>query len=135
MERRSFITHIGQTAAFVCGGVLLNACSKSPSAPSTKLPFSLNLNTDLQTIGSSVINGNVIVVRVGADDVSESFDALSLVCTHQGCAINYQETNQVLFCPCHGSEFDLNGNVLHGPAVIPLAKYTVSISDNTLTVS
>jgi Rieske Fe-S protein len=135
MERRSFITNIGQTAAFVCGGVLLNACSKSPSAPSTKLPFSLDLNTDLQTVGSSVINGNIIVVRVGADDVSESFDALSLVCTHQGCAINYQEANQVLFCPCHGSEFDLNGNVLRGPAAIPLAKYTVSISNNTLTVS
>jgi len=135
MERRDFITNIGHAVAFMCAGTLLNACSKSSSVPSTTLPFSLDLSADLQTVGSSKINGSIIVVRVGADNVPESFEALSLICTHQGCGISYQEADRVLSCPCHGSVFGLNGNVLQGPAVKPLTKYAVSINNNTLTVS
>ena len=135
MERRDFLSNIGQTVAFVCAGSLLNACSKSSSAPSTTLPFTIDLSTDLQTVGSSKINGNIVVVRVAADNNASSFDALSLVCTHEGCGMNYQENNQILFCPCHGSKFDLNGNVLQGPATRPVTKYTVAINNTTLTVS
>lgn len=40
--------------------------------------------------------------------------ALSLVCTHLGCTLNV--TSSKLSCPCHGSTFDRNGLVTHGPA-------------------
>jgi len=36
-------------------------------------------------------------------------------CTHLGCKIN-QLANETLLCPCHGSVFNLNGEVLEGPA-------------------
>lgn len=36
-------------------------------------------------------------------------------CTHLGCTIINTE-NGKLVCPCHGSEYDLNGKVLRGPA-------------------
>jgi nitrite reductase/ring-hydroxylating ferredoxin subunit len=39
-----------------------------------------------------------------------------------------------MVCPCHGSQFDVNGNVLAGPASSPLAKISASLSNNTLTV-
>lgn len=46
---------------------------------------------------------------------NESIRVLSAKCTHLGCTINKVE-NERLLCPCHGSEYDLDGNVLKGPA-------------------
>jgi cytochrome b6-f complex iron-sulfur subunit len=43
-------------------------------------------------------------------------------CTHLGCLINQME-NDRLVCPCHGSEFDLEGNAVKGPAYKPLKSY------------
>lgn len=46
--------------------------------------------------------------------------ALSAVCTHLGCMTRYKSDEKVIACPCHGSRFDLEGNVIHGPAPHPL---------------
>jgi cytochrome b6-f complex iron-sulfur subunit len=46
---------------------------------------------------------------------NESIRVLSAKCTHLGCTINKAENGRLL-CPCHGSEFDLEGKVLKGPA-------------------
>jgi cytochrome b6-f complex iron-sulfur subunit len=134
MERRDFINNLGQALTFICAGSLMSACSKSSSTPSSQ-PFTVDLGSQLTSVGSAVVNGNVIVIRTATGNVPASFDALSLVCTHQGCRVGYDQTNQVLVCPCHGSVFNLQGQVLQGPAVQPLPKYTVTINSNILTVS
>ncbi len=46
--------------------------------------------------------------------------ALSAVCTHLGCITRFRSEENVIACPCHGSRFDLEGNVIHGPAPRPL---------------
>ena len=46
--------------------------------------------------------------------------ALSAVCTHLGCITRFLSDEGVIACPCHGSRFDLEGNVSHGPAPRPL---------------
>ena len=46
--------------------------------------------------------------------------ALSAVCTHLGCITRYLSSENAIACPCHGSRFDLEGNVVHGPAPRPL---------------
>ncbi len=46
--------------------------------------------------------------------------ALSAVCTHLGCITRYLSDEKCIACPCHGSRFDLEGNVIHGPAPRPL---------------
>ncbi len=55
------------------------------------------------------------------------FSALSLVCTHLGCTI--EDDAQGFACPCHGSRFDKDGNVTHGPANKPLHSLRVEITD------
>jgi len=60
----------------------------------------------------------VAVMRDGAD-----IYALNLTCTHLGCTVTV--TPSEIVCPCHGSRFDLQGNVLKGPADRPLARYRV----------
>ena len=46
---------------------------------------------------------------------NEKTTVFSAHCTHLGCMINKTEKGK-LVCPCHGSEYDLDGNVVKGPA-------------------
>jgi cytochrome b6-f complex iron-sulfur subunit len=57
--------------------------------------------------------------------------AYSLTCTHLGCTV--EEDGETFSCPCHGSRYDRNGNVLSGPAQNPLNALRLEIlEDNTL---
>jgi cytochrome b6-f complex iron-sulfur subunit len=55
------------------------------------------------------------------------FSALSLLCTHLGCTV--EKDTQGFACPCHGSRFDQEGNVLHGPAEQPLRTLRVEMTE------
>jgi cytochrome b6-f complex iron-sulfur subunit len=52
--------------------------------------------------------------------LSSGFHAMSSVCTHLGCITRYQFDSKQIACPCHGSRFNLDGEVLSGPAPRPL---------------
>lgn len=49
------------------------------------------------------------------DDNGE-IHALSPVCTHAGCIVNWNNSEKSWDCPCHGARYDIEGNVLTGPA-------------------
>jgi glycine/D-amino acid oxidase-like deaminating enzyme/nitrite reductase/ring-hydroxylating ferredoxin subunit len=46
----------------------------------------------------------------------------SAVCTHVGCIIHWNGLEKCWDCPCHGSQFAIDGSVLNGPAVHPLGR-------------
>ena len=55
-------------------------------------------------------------------DGGEIWAVLS-TCSHNGCEVRKLRT--LFECPCHGSEYDLGGKVLRGPAPDPLESYRV----------
>ena len=73
-----------------------------------------------------VPRGEARVVRSGLGKVGVFRDdegalhAVSLRCTHLGCLTKWNDAERSWDCPCHGSRFDPDGNVLAGPAVKPL---------------
>jgi menaquinol-cytochrome c reductase iron-sulfur subunit len=50
-------------------------------------------------------------------------------CTHLGCAFRYEAAKKNFLCPCHVSEFSLDGKVLSGPAPRPLDQYEVKVDN------
>jgi Rieske Fe-S protein len=56
--------------------------------------------------------------------------ALAITCPHLGCSYAYDDGKRHFVCPCHGSEFALDGALLHGPATSPLSHLTWSTGPN-----
>ena len=55
-------------------------------------------------------------------DTSGKLIERSAVCTHVGCIVHWNSFEKCWDCPCHGSQFAIDGSVLNGPAVRPRAK-------------
>ncbi|MEV7142812.1 FAD-dependent oxidoreductase [Streptomyces tauricus] len=58
-------------------------------------------------------------------DETGTAHAVSARCTHLGCLVAFNEAETAWECPCHGSRFGVDGEVLQGPAVRPLPPRTV----------
>jgi glycine/D-amino acid oxidase-like deaminating enzyme/nitrite reductase/ring-hydroxylating ferredoxin subunit len=63
------------------------------------------------------VNGQPAAVYRGLDS---HIHVRSAVCTHMGCYVHFNEAEHTWDCPCHGSRFKVNGEVLAGPAEEPL---------------
>ena len=76
-------------------------------------------------------NRGIIVLRTSNTGVR----ALSRNCTHAGFTVNINTAANNLVCPSHNSIFDLNGNVVSGPASGALTRYSASLSGSIITIT
>ena len=76
---------------------------------------------DLPPGEARVVRSGLGKLGVFRDDAGE-LHTVSLRCTHLGCLTKWNDAERSWDCPCHGSRFDPDGNVLAGPAVRPLEK-------------
>lgn len=61
--------------------------------------------------------------RIGTfKDSQDGFHTVELVCTHMGCEPQWDSAEQSWDCPCHGSRFTYDGDLIEGPAKQPLNK-------------
>jgi len=73
---------------------------------------------------------SAVLVRTKTGDAI----ALSAVCTHLGCIVQWVKEKQEFLCPCHGGLFSTEGAVLAGPPPKPLVKIPVTVADGKITV-
>jgi cytochrome b6-f complex iron-sulfur subunit len=74
---------------------------------------------------------NLVTVRKAVD----TFVTLSSICTHLGCTVGFNSSQNLLVCPCHGSKFSLTGEVVQSPATDRLKSYVTTFDgQNTVTV-
>jgi cytochrome b6-f complex iron-sulfur subunit len=78
-----------------------------------------------------VINDKPVIV---INRPGKGFIALSKVCTHLGCLVEYDKDNNRLICPCHAGTYDLEGNVLSGPPPRPLSKVPLKVEGDQLII-
>ena len=154
VTRKDFLKTAGSAALFAALGIGFSACS-SPTAPEVTPPpattpptgstgitvngnqVSLNLNTTnterLKASGGWLLITQAQVIAVNVDGTT--IRAFSSVCTHQGCATNWQFSGGIFECTCHGSLFNTSGQVVRGPAATNLPEYNVTRSGDTVTIT
>jgi Rieske Fe-S protein len=93
-----------------------------------------SVRVSVNPISGSSPNGNfypIIVSRAPGN----IFYAVTSNCPHRNCVTAAYDGNSIS-CPCHGSEFDLDGALMKGPATTNLARYAISYDgSNTLRVT
>lgn len=114
-------------AAATCGVGLLAACGDDDPSSSGGLRAAL-VRLDEVPVGEAVEatdpdGGKVLVSRISETEVL----AFSAVCPHQGCTV--APDGEQLACPCHGSQFELDGSLKRGPAEQGLTPYDVEVVD------
>lgn len=150
MYRRTFLANITSPIVAACA-TCLAACSKKVTEtavvptppvlpppivpPPVLFPFTIDLQTNLLTVGSQLIKNDVIIVRLNAGVTTTSFTAVERICTHAGGLLAWNTSQNAFVCPVHGSLFSANGLVLNGPASVALKKYTITINGTTLTIN
>ena len=137
LERREFMAWAAAAGASVallgCGG---EGAAGTVVAAGGKVTLSFSQFPDLSTPGGGVVvqvqGGNpVLVVR---QDTTTAV-AMSAVCTHQGCTVNFDQGTKGASCPCHGSQYDAAGQVVHGPATRSLAALPAVVDGAGITVT
>jgi nitrite reductase/ring-hydroxylating ferredoxin subunit len=80
---------------------------------------------------------DVAGARVALAHSGGSWFAFDDTCTHRQCSLSEGEIwDDVIMCPCHGSEFALaTGEVMNGPAEDPVRTYEVRTEGDEVQVS
>jgi Rieske Fe-S protein len=104
----------------------------SLSQLSTKVPMKVDLYSDKVDAWNRVEH-----VKVGSAWVLEregQLVALSTVCPHLGCAIDYEAQAERFVCPCHDSYFDLDGKATEGPSPRDMDALEVQTEGDTVAI-
>jgi cytochrome b6-f complex iron-sulfur subunit len=64
-----------------------------------------------------------ILIRTADGD----YRALTAVCTHLGCTVQYKVGEAKIWCACHDGRYDLEGRNISGPPPRPLERYDVHV--------
>ncbi len=105
----------------------------SPPAEQTGAKQLILSKKDIAVGGAKeIVFNNTPGVVINRPD--KGFVALSRVCTHLGCLIDYQKDQKRLLCPCHGGTYDLSGNVTGGPPPKPLQQFPLKVEGDSIII-
>jgi Rieske Fe-S protein len=155
MASRRNLLKIGAISA---ASFVITACTKAVSGSSapTSDPAVEDTQTPSTPEQTPSQGGEVVIAQVSALVAGEGFNftandgtdailfktkdekvyALSRICTHEGCSVNFDLAQNRLICPCHGATYEApDGNVISGPTQRNLKKINIKVDgDNVLEV-
>ena len=147
VSRRQFLTYtIGGVAVVVAAAVGIPAAVDflSPAWKKTTALSSVVARTTDIPVGKPVFvtyelripDGWVITtLSKGAWIVTKDgkqFVAYDPRCTHLNCPYSWDDAKKIFHCPCHGGQFDIDGNVIGGPPPRPLDRLPLAIQGNNI---
>ena len=92
-------------------GAMIRLSSLADLQPGMPIKFAIVADkSDKWTRYKDVPVGAVYLLKNEKDEVT----AFNTVCPHLGCFVDYRPEKQDFFCPCHDSNFDLEGKMKKG---------------------
>lgn len=140
INRRKFFVTAGNTSigVAVLGGLGVSLDFLFPKV-TLEIPRRFMIGTLTSIQSDSVIfdaEHRLLVFR----DTKGYFYAISTVCTHLGCNVEWKESGipehpeGVITCPCHGSMFSKTGDLIKGPAPRALDRFKMYLEDDKIIV-
>jgi Rieske Fe-S protein len=144
IERREFFSSVVMVGGLAAGyGTFAVMAGRYlylyPTGANTKAWLFVTLLADLKVGDSLTYEGptgiTVVIARRGEEGTAEDFVALSDVCPHLGCRVQWQSHANRFFCPCHNGVFNPQGVATAGPPADEgqsLASYPLKVEGGLL---
>ncbi len=135
MHRRGFLRFLLSVFSLTALGSFLYPISRFIAPPlASKFTSKLSIEKDLIPVGGAkeIVLGNTPAIIINVPD--KGYVAVSRVCTHLGCLVQYDKKGMRLICPCHAGVFDLEGKVLSGPPPKPLETIPLKVEGGNLLI-
>ncbi len=124
MNRRNFLRSVfGFLIALIGGKLILDF-----------LKFDVNRQKTIRIPIKDIKDFPTVIDGVIVWKSSGGFNVYSSHCTHLGCILKFDKNRGIFECPCHGSRFNLDGKVIHGPARKKLRKLDYTVQDGKIFV-
>ena len=124
MKRRTFFSWIGVGTLASSLPIALIACSekldKTNKSEFKTVGKASELDTNSFILDETDLSQPILVFR---NPQTNQIAAVDPKCTHQDCNVELDIAQQLLICPCHNSQFSLDGQVVNKPATKPLITY------------
>ncbi len=136
MDRRTFLSWIGVGTLASSLPAVIAACSQdiTETTPTTKLITVGNiseLDNNRFIFNETDLSQPILVFR---NSKTQNIIAVDPKCTHQGCNVEFDAEQQLLICPCHNSQFFLDGTVAKKPAEQSLTIYETKQEGESIVV-
>jgi len=139
MDRRTFLSWfgIGWIASSLPVAIAAFSLNKQQSASASPGDFK-----PIGTVSQLTRKGQILVkqgfgskpILVVRDPKTLKAVAVNPTCTHQGCIVDWKASRSDFVCPCHNSRFDIDGEVLRGPATRALQTYEIKVQEEQILV-
>lgn len=149
VTRRRFCAGACRAASGATLATIFSACGGgSPTAPSGAASMlavlsgrfagsSVQVNvagSPLADTGGAALIQSIAGVFLVSRTGTAAFTAIDATCTHEGCTITGAD-GAAYVCPCHGSRYNRNGQVLAGPAKAALRQFPTTFADGVVTIA
>ena len=148
VSRRRFCAGACQAASGATIATLFPGCGGSPTSPSGAASMLAVLSgrfagstvqvnvagSPLADTGGAALIQSIAGVFLVSRASTTAFTAIDATCTHEGCTITGADGSTYV-CPCHGSRYNRNGQVLAGPAKAALRQFPATFADGVVTIA